>query len=92
VANGIREEQPVCSLPERNTLFQRLIGKRYTQPDYQRLQLDLALPVVLATDGFWCNFPLLLPDTLSEDSLREHLGNLALRNDDMTIAVRLFMQ
>jgi len=82
------DEQKMCASQERNVLFKQLTGKRFVVPEYIRLNLDLTKPVVMATDGFWSNYPNTLPADLNTSSLQTYLGIQKDKGDDITILAR----
>jgi len=87
-ANGERDEKKLCEDPSRHTLYHVFKAKRFQVPEYHSLQLDLSKPFILATDGYWSNFPAQLPVALSFSSISDHLKKLE-GKDDSTIVIRL---
>ncbi|MEJ4046703.1 hypothetical protein [Erwinia sp. SLM-02] len=88
LALGALDEQQLCLHSQRHVVFRQLTARRLEKPDYLQLSLNLSLPVVLATDGFWCNHPAALPDELSSEALITHLNGQKNTSDDMTIVIR----
>ncbi|WP_342754725.1 protein phosphatase 2C domain-containing protein [Pantoea sp. MBD-2R] len=89
VAKQITDEHKICTLPERNILFRKLSGRRLERPEYLQLRLDLSLPVILATDGFWSLLPVNLPEEISHSSFHSHLEMKKNRADDLTVLLRV---
>ncbi|PRD12470.1 hypothetical protein [Pantoea coffeiphila] len=90
LALGACDEHQLCFHPQRHILFRQLTARRLERPDYRQLSLDLSLPVVLATDGFWCNYPAALPGELSSEALSTCLNGQKNASDDMTIVIRRY--
>ena len=89
VAQQITDEDKICMLPERNILFKTLSGRRLERPEYLQLNLDLSLPVILATDGFWSLLPANLSEEVSHSSLYSWLEMKKYRADDLTVLLRV---
>ena len=89
VAQQITDEDKICMLPERNILFKTLSGRRLKRPEYLQLNLDLSLPVILATDGFWSLLPANLSEEVSHSSLYSWLEMKKYRADDLTVLLRV---
>jgi len=87
-AKGEINEARLCEDPYRHTLFKVLKGKRLENPEYKCFQLDLANPLILATDGYWNNYPAKLPTTLTESTIHNNLKDLNC-SDDATVLIRL---
>lgn len=87
-AEGYRDEETLCCSPKRHFLYKTLAGKRYENPEYLRLRLDLNQPLILATDGFWSNFPSTIPVPLVEDSIDQYVHYLN-SLDDASIIIRI---
>lgn len=88
ISQQVQDEQQLCQHPERQILFKTLSARRLAEPEYLQLNLDLSLSVVLATDGFWSNFPARLPNTLTKTNLHSYLQQLQNQSDDITALVR----
>lgn len=87
-AEGITEEELLCSSPDRHTLYKCLKSRRYEEPSYLELNLDLNKPIILATDGFWSKHPATLPPFINESNVQQHIMNLNC-GDDATAIIRV---
>lgn len=87
-AKGVTEEELLCSSPDRHTLYRCLKSRRYEEPSYLELNLDLNKPIVLATDGFWSKHPAALPSLINESNVQQHIMDLNC-GDDATAIIRV---
>ncbi|MDP2522001.1 hypothetical protein Q8W30_05395 [Neptunomonas phycophila] len=81
------DEERLRKDPDRHTLYKSLMGKRFSEPAYETLHLDLSKPFILASDGFWCQDSVQLPHLLTEDSVSSYIQSLKL-SDDCTVLIR----
>lgn len=82
------DEEKLCNDAARHTLFNILKGRRFSEPTYKALRLDLNKPLILASDGFWSCYPAKIPKCLTEDAVNQHLKSLE-SSDDCTVLIRI---
>lgn len=81
------DEEKLRKDPDRHTLYKSLKGIRLSEPTYEELHLDLSKPLILASDGFWCQESVQIPELLTEESVSAYLQNLKF-SDDCTVLIR----
>ncbi|MEY8770229.1 hypothetical protein AB6T85_07290 [Erwinia sp. ACCC 02193] len=88
VAQQITNEERIRTSLERHLLFRQLIARRFERPDYIQLDLDLSLPIIMATDGFWSDCSLIISEKLTGTTLCEVFKSKQNRPDDATMLLR----
>lgn len=81
-------EDKLCNDPGRHMLYHIFNARRFEQPVYLPLRLDLSKPLILASDGFWSHFPSRLPQNLTYEEVAQFLKK-STWSDDCSVLIRV---
>lgn len=80
VAKGLNDEKSLCSSASRHVLYRMLRAKRFEEPAYFTFK-GLSQVIVLATDGFWSNYPSVLPIPICLTTLESFIEHIESEDD-----------